>query len=1641
MGVLDNVRRALADVFRRPSFAGTPFPDGGVAQAAQLREELGGSGTFNFGGFIRGEDFNPQMDGPTAIKNLDEMRRSDAQSHAALEVVKMPIRTANYEVDPADPEDPESVAIANFVKWNLFDGMTTTWDDVVRQSLLMLDFGFMLFEKVWTVQEEGEYKEFVVLHKLAPRPPKTLWQWFTDEDGSLLSVKQLTVKAGTYQFLDIPASKLVRFTFQQEGDNFAGISMLRTAYPHWLIKKQLYVIDAIRATRYGVGIPRAKLQPGYKPTAEDRAAMAQMLQGLSSHQHAYLIQPPQVEVDILMPQGVRGGVELLSSIDHQNEQITRNILAQFLDMGGKSQGGSRALGASAMDFFLNAIESIANQLCDVLNKQVVKDLVDMNFTTTKYPTIRAVGIGDPNVQALATAAQALAASGLLTPDKATENTFRSLMNLPEVKDVVLPVQPGGAPPPVGVGPGAGAAAGASGNLLAPAPPTPAVHTATAPTTATSNVAPGGPAQHSVSAPQPGHSLAPPGPAQSTAIEDAEAILPAGAPDVPEMEHRPRPSSVSDGRQAKVLGAVAPHAAAPAGAGAVLPTGVVAPPPPQQLVHKAVSIPEVDPDAPHWPVNPHEQGMRPEIPPGYNQPAASTHDPRDPTTARTNAYLTLPAATTASTMIPATSAVREPVVATTAVSKTVPASAHMARSSVPSSGDADEEGHSWSEVALSTRHRPRAARWRLEDGQTSLWRQPTALESRVLNLREMPRRLDTARSALLATLRDVREEQILRIASAVAHAADPSSLKAPLVGKLSSDIAKAMTEIYEYGYGQVRDELRKQAKHGGAAKFADQKRDTWTDPKSREHLVASARVSAQTASDRLLQHAQTESLRLQRAGWDRDEIEDALKISMGELSDADISRIASSEINEGFSLGRVTGAADVKDEIETVVYSAILDDKVCDVCEALDGKEFDITDDAYDENMPPNPNCQGGDACRCTYIYVLKQADVDASERVLADWDEGKHPRDPFGKFYGTAPAPAETSSSLPTSDAHYLRVGQVLDDLINAHGVDWLHELTRLHQSGELPARLAQSHRMADRHVDAVADALRRGIRLLVDAGRSLPTVGDLAWTGLTPGQLERLISGKALADWDESEHPRDGDGKFATGAGDSGAQQQQAEDHYNMLHREAESGIAAVDKLLPDAIANADYTADASGGWESVSSDQQDKIRDAWIDEQMSDDSEYTDAQYEAISSYVQDHIDWDAVHDSQVDDFVDRMAQKGIDVDRDSIVGNGHDNDGDHVAVSKADGTALSADEQKTADQLWGRAYDSAYEEIESNLRDSQGAMDAAADVQRADAQDAWGNLSDDARMDWAKDNGFANRDIRTPGAPTQWKWDDPAGSLTDYQRTGAIARALTEARGDQLLKERGLAAKSETKSQSEWPRLTTHDISYDVWDNWKDSSSSPKSLSLQLAATREFGAVSRLSPADEQTALEAAVMRFTSADERQARGLDRMDFNGARANKELQELAMGRLQAFTRAQWETTQYVMAKAGVNQFDSYRGIMLNSDLLKNETKEPVIAGSGYYDKLPNLQLQRNGLQSATSNERIANDWHGVGTLPPNATRVVLRFSAPREAAFSIPVFGQNVHSEKEIVLMGARSGIRWDAWLHRAPSANQHKIHMREWL
>jgi hypothetical protein len=95
--------------------------------------------------------------------------------------------------------------------------------------------------------------------------------------------------------------------------------------------------------------------------------------------------------------------------------------------------------------------------------------------------------------------------------------------------------------------------------------------------------------------------------------------------------------------------------------------------------------------------------------------------------------------------------------------------------------------------------------------------------------------------------------------------------------------------------------------------------------------------------------------------------DAVQKEVGEGSTGWLERASQGVANKVLNMGRSAEAEDRKDEWERVEYSAILDTNVCSPCSLDDGQTS--TNEA-DLSPAPNPECEGGDWCRCAHIYIV-----------------------------------------------------------------------------------------------------------------------------------------------------------------------------------------------------------------------------------------------------------------------------------------------------------------------------------------------------------------------------------------------------------------------------------------------------------------------------------------------------------------------------------------------------------------------------------------------------------------------------------------------------------------------------------------------
>jgi hypothetical protein len=122
--------------------------------------ELGVPGEQFFRGFLHSDEYVPELKGLKGLETFEKMRRSDGMIAATLRALKLPILAAKCDVIPAS-EDPLDIEIAKRFEWNLFEGMSVSWQEHLRQILTFLDFGHQVSEIVWTISDQASAPEIL----------------------------------------------------------------------------------------------------------------------------------------------------------------------------------------------------------------------------------------------------------------------------------------------------------------------------------------------------------------------------------------------------------------------------------------------------------------------------------------------------------------------------------------------------------------------------------------------------------------------------------------------------------------------------------------------------------------------------------------------------------------------------------------------------------------------------------------------------------------------------------------------------------------------------------------------------------------------------------------------------------------------------------------------------------------------------------------------------------------------------------------------------------------------------------------------------------------------------------------------------------------------------------------------------------------------------------------------------------------------------------------------------------------------------------------------------------------------------------------------------------------------------------------
>jgi hypothetical protein len=370
----------------------------------EAQKILGVAGQSTLNGSIRADEFLPELKGRNAIRKYREMRENDSTIGAVMYAVEQILRDVDLKVIPADESD-QAKKEAEFVQ-SVLDDMDHTLDDHVSESLAFLSYGFSWFEVVYkrrvgpsekSPKKRSKYTDGRMgIRKIASRAPWTVARFDVDQKTGDVKGIQQNVGLGINRTNTIPTNKSLYYRTPTINNDPSGRSILRNAFTSYTYLNNLQSIEAIAIERELNGIPVGRLPADYlaEDATDDQKAVAKqlanVLENLKFGKDGYAMLPSDkytdgdgkpsnhflMDIQLMASEGSRN-MAIDPVIRRYQHDIARSILSEFLMLGSGSTG-SYALSKSKTDLFLRALESYIQSIVDVLNKQMVERLWQIN---------------------------------------------------------------------------------------------------------------------------------------------------------------------------------------------------------------------------------------------------------------------------------------------------------------------------------------------------------------------------------------------------------------------------------------------------------------------------------------------------------------------------------------------------------------------------------------------------------------------------------------------------------------------------------------------------------------------------------------------------------------------------------------------------------------------------------------------------------------------------------------------------------------------------------------------------------------------------------------------------------------------------------------------------------------------------------------------------------------------------------------------------------------------------------------------------------------------------------------------------------------------------------------------------------------
>ena len=358
--------------------------------------------------------------GEWSSRDMKSMFSRDGQSSAVESVLTLPIREADYSIEPASGDKGETQMVKSVLLTpDTEGGMQTPFTELIGQITSGQIFRRAFFEKVWKVREKDGA---VIYDKIAFRPPATCQARYNDRTGvpngfrqqvwlfggNLATMKQAKVPG----YVDIPKVRSYIYTHGKYREPLTGTSEMEVCY--WCYQTKMKLLYLWYHFLENQALPRLIV---YGNDAGDATRNADDIASLKSSGVVGLTHPAEgKKMFDIIESSTDNGAYFKDAMGFLEGWQIGSVLAGFMGLTGAATGGkgSYALSQDQSSFYLKSRQAVAKEIAESITYDIIRPLVLLNYgPSAAFPTFKFGPLQDEQIQALLTLFGQMAAAPVL----------------------------------------------------------------------------------------------------------------------------------------------------------------------------------------------------------------------------------------------------------------------------------------------------------------------------------------------------------------------------------------------------------------------------------------------------------------------------------------------------------------------------------------------------------------------------------------------------------------------------------------------------------------------------------------------------------------------------------------------------------------------------------------------------------------------------------------------------------------------------------------------------------------------------------------------------------------------------------------------------------------------------------------------------------------------------------------------------------------------------------------------------------------------------------------------------------------------------------------------------------------------------